>query len=85
MEHHLHRGRALAAFNHILGVRASKLKSAQVHMELSGQANIQTDMQAILAPLTQSEGSLLSSVRFFLLLLSVVSLMCSFIPQFTLF
>lgn len=62
VEHHLHRGRPLAAFNHILGVRASKLKSSHVHKEVSRQANIQSDVQAILAPLTQSEGSLLSSV-----------------------
>lgn len=59
VEHHLHRGRALAAFNHLLGLRARKLKSAQ---DLSGQANIQSNVQMLLAPLTQSEGSLLSSV-----------------------
>ncbi|ONK80835.1 uncharacterized protein A4U43_C01F22320 [Asparagus officinalis] len=62
VEHHLHRGRALAAFNHILGLRVSKLKSAHTQRGLSGQTNIQSDMQAILAPLSQSEGSLLSSV-----------------------
>ena len=62
MEHHLHRGRALAAFNHLLGARALKLKSVNAHQELSGQPNIQADMQTILAPLTQSEGSILSSV-----------------------
>ncbi|KAJ0988045.1 hypothetical protein J5N97_006401 [Dioscorea zingiberensis] len=59
IEHHLHRGRALAAFNYLLGLRALKLKSAQ---DLSGQTNTQSDVQMLLAPLTQSEGSLLSSV-----------------------
>ncbi|XP_008786547.2 uncharacterized protein LOC103704848 [Phoenix dactylifera] len=62
VEHHLHRGRALAAFNHLLGARALNLKSANARQELSGQPNIQADVQAILAPLTQSEGSILSSV-----------------------
>lgn len=62
LEHHLHRGRALAAFNQLLRARASKLKSANALQELSGQPNIQSDVQAILAPLSQSEGSILSSV-----------------------
>lgn len=62
VEHHLHRGRALAAFNHILGLRASKLKSSHVQKELTRQANIQSDMQAILSPLIPDEESILSSV-----------------------
>ncbi|KAK4767669.1 hypothetical protein SAY86_015419 [Trapa natans] len=62
-EHHLHRGRALAAFNHFLGVRIEKLK-LENHSggSVSGQANIQSDVQTLLSPLTESEESLLSSV-----------------------
>ncbi|KAF8404468.1 hypothetical protein HHK36_009353 [Tetracentron sinense] len=59
VEHHLHRGRALAAFNHIIGVRVQKLKLENIHQE---QANVQPDVQTLLAPVTQSEESLLSSV-----------------------
>ncbi|ONI01941.1 hypothetical protein PRUPE_6G168600 [Prunus persica] len=59
LEHHLHRGRALAAFNHLLTVRVQKLKSeAQTH----GQTNVQADVQTLLGPITESEKSLLSSV-----------------------
>ncbi|PRQ49064.1 putative spatacsin [Rosa chinensis] len=59
LEHHLHRGRALAAFNHFLGFRVQKLKS-----EGKGQiqANVQADVQTLLGPITESEESLLSSV-----------------------
>ncbi|KAF9603991.1 hypothetical protein IFM89_039345 [Coptis chinensis] len=67
VEHHLHRGRALAAFNHLLGVRVKKLNSGhtdQKHSSASihGKANVQADVQMLLAPVTQSEESLLSSV-----------------------
>ncbi|XP_077212898.1 spatacsin carboxy-terminus protein isoform X2 [Tasmannia lanceolata] len=67
VEHHLHRGRALAAFNHLIGVRALKLKSTYVRAEpsgasLHGQTNVQSDVQTLLAPLTQDEESLLSPV-----------------------
>lgn len=63
VEHHLHRGRPLAAFNHILGARALKQKSnareepsrASIH----GQSNIQSDLQTLLAPFSQNEASLL--------------------------
>ncbi|XXG85857.1 hypothetical protein AAC387_Pa11g0871 [Persea americana] len=63
VEHHLHRGRPLAAFNHILGARALKQKSnaqeepsgAPIH----GQSNIQSDLQTLLAPFSQNEASLL--------------------------
>lgn len=59
LEHHLHRGRALAAFNHLLTVRAQKLKlEAQTH----GQTNVQADVQTLLGPIIESEKSLLSSV-----------------------
>lgn len=67
LEHHLHRGRALAAFNHLLAVRVQKLKMESTHRSpagssVPGQTNVQADVQTLLAPLTQSEESLLSSV-----------------------
>ncbi|KAG5245302.1 Glycoside hydrolase, family 19, catalytic [Salix suchowensis] len=63
LEHHLHRGRALAAFNHILGVRAQKLKlEGQSGASSHGQRNVHSDVQALLAPLTESEEVVLSSV-----------------------
>lgn len=58
----MHRGRALAAFNHILDVRVQKLKSEHMSKEKGGQTIVQSDVQMLLAPLTQSEESLLSSV-----------------------
>ncbi|KAJ6413504.1 hypothetical protein OIU84_006325, partial [Salix udensis] len=62
LEHHLHRGRALAAFNHILGVRAQKLKlEGQSGASSHGQRNVHSDVQALLAPLTESEEVVLSS------------------------
>ncbi|OAY85463.1 hypothetical protein ACMD2_04105, partial [Ananas comosus] len=39
VEHYLHRGQALAAFNHLLSVRALSLKSANARQELSAQPN----------------------------------------------
>ncbi|XP_059642353.1 uncharacterized protein LOC132284280 isoform X2 [Cornus florida] len=67
LEHHLHRGRALAAFNHLLAVRVQKLKLENIHRgqagtSLHGQTNVQLDVQSLLTPITQSEESLLSSV-----------------------
>ncbi|KAJ7945315.1 Spatacsin [Quillaja saponaria] len=63
IEHHLNRGRALAAFNHILSVRVQKLKTEGESGALAhGQTNIQSDLQRLLSPITQSEESLLSSV-----------------------
>ncbi|GMH24506.1 hypothetical protein Nepgr_026349 [Nepenthes gracilis] len=67
LEHHLHRGRALAAFNHLLGHRVEKLKSEGINRGQSGDsvrgpANVQSDVQTLLASLTQNEESLLSSV-----------------------
>ncbi|KAH7860687.1 hypothetical protein Vadar_016791 [Vaccinium darrowii] len=62
LEHHLHRGRALAAFNHLLAVRVQKLKMESTHRSPEGQTNVQADVQTVLAPVTQSEESLLSSV-----------------------
>ncbi|XP_068653693.1 uncharacterized protein [Aristolochia californica] len=67
IEHHLHRGRALAAFSNILGARAQKLKTTYSLQTphgpiIQGQASIQSDVQKLLAPLTQDEESLLSSV-----------------------
>ncbi|KAJ0041339.1 hypothetical protein Pint_27017 [Pistacia integerrima] len=63
LEHHLHRGRALAAFNHLLGVRVEKLKSeGRSSSSAQGQANVQSDVQTLLSPIQQGEESLLSSV-----------------------
>ncbi|OVA08128.1 Spatacsin [Macleaya cordata] len=67
VEHHLHRGRALAAFNHLLGLRVQMLKSENGHRKESGasvpgQTNIQSDVQMLIAPVTQTEKSLLSTV-----------------------
>ncbi|CAD5188311.1 unnamed protein product [Musa acuminata subsp. malaccensis] len=62
VEHHLHRGRALAAFNHLLGARTLNLKSANPRQQISGKPNIQSDMQAILSPLTEGESSILKTV-----------------------
>ena len=63
----MHRGRALAAFNHLLAVRVQKLKlentnRGQPGTSLHGQTNVQADVQIVLTPITQSEESLLSSV-----------------------
>ncbi|XP_021728108.1 uncharacterized protein LOC110695197 isoform X1 [Chenopodium quinoa] len=67
LEQHLHRGRALAAFNQLLGSRVHQLKSGvvdrgQSNTSLRGQANVQSDVQTLLSPLTQDEESFLSSV-----------------------
>lgn len=63
LEHHLHRGRALAAFNQILGHRVQNLKSERDGSNSShGQSNIQSDVQKLLSPLGQNEDTLLSSV-----------------------
>ncbi|WCJ29873.1 hypothetical protein M5689_011476 [Euphorbia peplus] len=63
LEHHLHRGRALAAFNYMLGVRVQKLKlEGQPGSSSHGQTNVQSDVQTLLGPLTDSEGAILSSV-----------------------
>ncbi|KAK9064048.1 hypothetical protein SSX86_017920 [Deinandra increscens subsp. villosa] len=68
LEHHLHRGRALAAFIHLLSLRVKKLKleyeTHRLHSDTSvnGQSNIQSDVQTLLSPITQEEESLLSSV-----------------------
>uniref|UniRef100_A0A453E8F4 Spatacsin C-terminal domain-containing protein n=2 Tax=Aegilops tauschii subsp. strangulata TaxID=200361 RepID=A0A453E8F4_AEGTS len=59
VEHHLHRGRALAAFRHLLGKRASQLKSANARQVISTQSDVQADVQLILAPLSQTERSVL--------------------------
>ncbi|KAM0918674.1 hypothetical protein ACQ4PT_008706 [Festuca glaucescens] len=62
VEHHLHRGRALAAFRHLLGKRASQLKSANAGQVISTQSDVQADVQLILASLSQTERSVLLSV-----------------------
>lgn len=68
LEHHLHRGRALAAFIHLLSLRVKKLKlkveTHRVHSDISvnGQSNIQSDVHTLLSPITQEEESLISSV-----------------------
>lgn len=66
IEHHLHRGRALAAFNQILGHRVENLKTDwEASTSSQGQTNIQSDVQKLLSPLGQHEETLLSSVSFF--------------------
>ncbi|CAL0330002.1 unnamed protein product [Lupinus luteus] len=63
LEHHLHRGRALAAFNQILSHRIQSLKSeGEASTSAHGQTNTQSDVQRLLSPLGQSEETLLSSV-----------------------
>lgn len=67
LEHHLHRGRALAAFNHLLSIRVQKLKPENIHRVQSGssvhgQTSVQSDVHTLLAPITQSEESVLASV-----------------------
>ncbi|KAM3200587.1 putative protein isoform X4 [Capsicum annuum] len=66
IEHHLHRGRALAAFNQLLSNRVQKLKSESSRRQhenpVQGQSNIQSDVQMLLLPITQSEQLFLSSV-----------------------
>lgn len=68
LEHHLHRGRSLAAFIHLLSLRVKKLKlefeTHRVHSNISvnGQSNIQSDIHTLLSPITQEEETLLSSV-----------------------
>ncbi|KAG0546959.1 hypothetical protein BDA96_01G038500 [Sorghum bicolor] len=62
VEHHLHRGRALAAFRHLIAKRASQLKSASARQVISTQSNVQADVQLMLAPLSQAERSILISV-----------------------
>ncbi|KAG9129276.1 hypothetical protein Leryth_015660 [Lithospermum erythrorhizon] len=66
LEHHLHRGRPLAAFYHILTERVKKLKLESTQGASSssahGQGNVQSDVHTFLAPINQSEESLLSSV-----------------------
>ncbi|KAK4264830.1 hypothetical protein QN277_025955 [Acacia crassicarpa] len=60
LEHHLHRGRALAAFNQILINRAQQLKSGgTASASTNVQTNIQSDVQTLLSPLSQSEEDLL--------------------------
>ncbi|XWS29439.1 hypothetical protein CRYUN_Cryun24cG0029700 [Craigia yunnanensis] len=61
LEHHLHRGRALAAFNHLLTSRVEKLK-IEGKSNASGQTNVQSDVQTLLAPISEKEECLLSSV-----------------------
>lgn len=61
----MHRGRALAAFNQILGHRVQNLKSERDGSNSShGQSNIQSDVQKLLSPLGQNEDTLISSVSF---------------------
>ncbi|KAL9229664.1 hypothetical protein vseg_005107 [Gypsophila vaccaria] len=67
LEQHLHRGRAFAAFNQLLGFRVQRLKSdgaggTQSDSSMRGQANVQSDVQTLLSPLTQNEEFLISSV-----------------------
>ena len=63
LEHHLLRGRALAAFNHVLSVRLQKLKKeGESEGSPHRQNNVQSDVQMLLSPLVPSEEALLSSV-----------------------
>lgn len=60
----MHRGRALCAFKRLLTVRVQKLKSeGKSRAAEHGQKNVQSDVLTLLAPITESEESLLSSVR----------------------
>ena len=61
----MHRGRALAAFNHLLALRVQKLnteKRGSSGTSVPGQTNVQSDLHALLAPISQNEESLLSTV-----------------------
>ncbi|GLJ32063.1 hypothetical protein SUGI_0645700 [Cryptomeria japonica] len=67
VEHHLHRGRALAAFNFLIGNRAQKLNSLghvqeQIGKSSRGQSQASSEIQVLLSQLTQSEEKLLISV-----------------------
>ncbi|CAN8328713.1 unnamed protein product [Cochlearia groenlandica] len=63
LEHFLHRGRPLAAFNAFLEYRTEKLKlEDQSGSSIHGQRNMQSDVPMLLVPLIQTEKSLLSSV-----------------------
>ncbi|KAJ0252438.1 Spatacsin carboxy-terminus protein [Hirschfeldia incana] len=63
LEHFLHRGRPLAAFNAFLEHRVEKIKlEGQSGSLIHGQRNMQSDVLMLLAPLTQNDESLLSSV-----------------------
>ncbi|CAH8345161.1 unnamed protein product [Eruca vesicaria subsp. sativa] len=63
LEHFLHRGRPLAAFNAFLEHRVEKLKlEDQSGSSIHGQRNMQSDVPMLLAPLTRDDESLLSSV-----------------------
>ncbi|KAK7399448.1 hypothetical protein VNO78_10630 [Psophocarpus tetragonolobus] len=63
LEHFLHRGQALAAFNQILCHRLQNLKSeGESSSSAHGQTNTQSDVQTLLSPLGQSEETILSSV-----------------------
>ena len=60
----MNRGRALSAFNRLLDARVQQFKSeGQSGESAHGQTNIQSDLQRLLAPLTETEESLLLSVR----------------------
>ncbi|XP_024004647.1 uncharacterized protein LOC18029040 isoform X2 [Eutrema salsugineum] len=62
LEHFLHRGRPLAAFNAFLEHRVEKLKlEDQSGSSTHRQRNMQSDVPMLLAPLTQTDESLLSS------------------------
>lgn len=68
VEHHLHRGRALAAFKSLIGNRAQRLnllgrtQDEQMGKSSRGQTQISAEVQMMLSPFTQSEEKLLISV-----------------------
>ncbi|GAB2283200.1 hypothetical protein Dimus_017727 [Dionaea muscipula] len=67
LDHHLHRGQALAAFNHFLDYRVQKLKDGTYNTEHEstakrGQVNVQSDVQTLLASLKLDEEQFFSSV-----------------------
>ncbi|GAB4847712.1 hypothetical protein Ancab_026774 [Ancistrocladus abbreviatus] len=66
LAHHLHRGRALAAFNKLLDYRVQKLKSEistrGQSSDSRGQVSVQSDVQTLLGSLAPNEEPLLSSV-----------------------
>lgn len=67
IEHHLHRGRALAAFSFFLSSRVENWKMRNTQMQeteslVDIHQIVQADANALLGPITQSEESLLSGV-----------------------
>ncbi|KZV20985.1 hypothetical protein F511_38482 [Dorcoceras hygrometricum] len=67
LEHHLHRGHALAALNHVLSARVYKLKSDSNEEGKYGQLNVQSDVQVIPLAIAHFDDSVLVASCAFLL------------------